>query len=107
MVKERYFLELLSRNPKDAKKIIKGASNREINVVVEVIYNFLKGILKTCSKTKKKLKKFTTNFRSIVKKISKKKRRKLLQTGGFIGIIARLLLPIALNYLANQYFTNG
>lgn len=106
MVKEKYFLDLLARDPKKAKDIIKSASNREISAVVEVIYNFLKGNIKTCCKTKKKLKKYAKLFRTIVTKITKKQRRKVLQTGGFIFTIAEILLPIAINYLSNRYFTN-
>lgn len=100
----RYFLENLSRHPEQAQEILKGATNSEIRSIVEIVYNFVKGNFKVCNKTKKKFKKFTESCRSVIKKISKKKRRKILQSGGFIITIAEVLLPIALQYLTKQYF---
>ena len=79
--------------PRDQKKLIKKGDKAFINCISECCLNVLKGNVQLTSKEKKVLKKHKNKLRALVnKKVSVEKKKKIVQTGGFLS---NLLVPVA------------
>ena len=91
VVKNRKFLDALQQvEEKHRKKLIKGATNEQINTISEVALNILQGNIPLKEHHKKKLNKHKKSLRALASKgISVKKRKKIInQHGGMIGAAA-------------------
>ena len=94
VVKNRKFLDALQQvEEKHRKKLIKGATNEQINTISEVALNILQGNIPLKEHHKKKLNKHKKSLRGLASKgVSVKKRKKILnQHGGMIGAAASAL----------------
>ena len=87
------FLKVLARaSPKQCRGIIDGANSDLIYTMCECASNCLKGNVPLSPSQKRKLAIHKHSLRSLVSKsTSLKKKRKILQKGGFLGV---LLKPI-------------
>ena len=76
---------LCKSSPKVARDIIKTADNALIKCICECSHNLLRGNISVSSKKKSKLKRHKKALRDIAKKkVSLKRKRKIIQTGGFV-----------------------
>lgn len=90
-------LKLLSKSkPRQRKEIIKKASPDVIKTISECSLNVLNGNLRLTPTQKRKLKKHKNSLRRLAqRKISTNKRRKIIQSGGFLPLLlAPLLAPL-------------
>ena len=79
--------------PRAQKKLIKKGDKKFINCISECCLNILKGNVPLTIKEKKALKKHKNKLRALVNKnISVEKKKKIVQTGGFLST---LLVPVA------------
>ena len=88
------FIKLLTdyrKNPKQFKKLVKHCSNKEVDAITEIIFNFLRGHLRCDRKKYKK----QANFLRLVgnKQKSNKQRRKAILSKGN-GIIPLLSVAV-------------
>ena len=94
---------LCKAKPNLIKAIIKEAPSELINVISECALNILKGNVKLKSSQLKKLCRHKHCLRILAKKrTSVKKRKKYLQSGGFIGaLLPALLGPVVGSIIRN------
>lgn len=80
-------------NPTAVKAVLKTASPDLIQTLCECCHNVLKGNVRLNQRQKNQLRRHKLNLRALVaKKTSLKKRRQILQTGGFIGLLLKPVL---------------
>lgn len=78
--KEKYFiLLLLSTTRKQQLALVKSITDRQIQVLVQIVYNVIHGIRSLPEDDKKKLQRYKTSIRHfITKSVTTKKRKELL-----------------------------
>lgn len=91
-----HILNALSKSkPTIRKDIIKRAPDEVIDCISEVCHNLLRCNIPVSSRYKKQLSKKKKAIRLVAnKKISHKHKRKTLQTGGFLNLLAPLLKTV-------------
>ena len=88
-------LVLTKASPQLIKTIIKTASPSLIQALSECALNILEGNITLSPTQKRKLVRFKDNLRFLAKKrASIKKKKEILQTGRFVGILASLVAPL-------------
>ena len=89
-------LHFLQKAPTSLQKtILNKASPELIPCICECVHNILQGNVQISSQQKRKLNKYKTKLRQLAnKKISLKKKKKVIQTGGFLPLILGALAPI-------------
>ena len=92
----RFALHLLQKTSSSLKRgIIEKSSTELIHCLCDCSYNILKGNVKIASSNKRKLSKHKTKLQKLSnKKVSLKKKRKILQTGGFLSVLLNALAPV-------------
>ena len=93
--KARQTIILLAKsNPKTIKKILKKADSGLIRALSEISLNILNGVIPLSKDKKKKMARFKNNLRTMVHEDKISIKKKTAQRGGFIGILARIALPL-------------
>ena len=88
-------LVLTKAKPKLIKRIISTAPKSLIHALAECALNILHGRVPLTPFQKDKLSKFKNKLRSLtVKRLSLENKKKVLQTGGFVGLLASLIAPL-------------
>ena len=86
---------LCGAKPSMVKAVLKGASPDLIRTLCECSLNILKGNVRLSAAQKKQLSRHKQNLRLLAKKSTSMKRRKrILQTGGFIGALLKPVLGV-------------
>lgn len=99
--KHRETLLVLSKaSPKLVRKIILSADISFIRALSECALNVLKGKVPMTSVRKRKMSKFAPDLRTLAsKRGSVTKKKKVLQTGGFLPLLASIIAPLVLKTL--------
>ena len=88
-------LVLTKARPHLVKKIIQSADKSLIFALSECALNILNGVVPLTPAKKKKLAKFKENLRALSKKKnSLRNKREVIQTGGFISLLASVIAPL-------------
>ena len=96
--KHRKTLLILARSkPKAARKILAKADGSLISALSEISLNILNGLIPLTPAKKKKLGKYKSNLRTMVGRAGLPRKRKTLQTGGFIGTLLTAVAPLLFN----------
>lgn len=75
-----------------AKSVLNSASPDVLNCISEVCLNILKGRVAVTPKQKSSLVRYKNIIRQLAqKKTSHTKKRKLIQKGGFVGVLGKIL----------------
>jgi len=91
---------LCKSSPKFARDIIKTAENDLIKCICECSHNLLRGNISVSSKQKSKLKRHKKALRDIAKKkVRLKRKRKIIQTGGFLAPLLSAVVPAIMSLL--------
>ena len=85
---------LANSKPDAAKKIIKSAGGSVLKAISEICLNMLNGVINLSSTQKKKLRKHRAVMRKLTEKNTLATRRKLVQTGSFIGSLLSIAVPL-------------
>lgn len=89
---------LLSKaHPALIKKIIKSAPPSLVDALTEAALNVLNGNLHLTPRERALLKKFKTKLRSLAATPSVKSRKRILQSGKFIGVLAGIIAPLIID----------
>ena len=98
------FLSLLARSkPSRRKYLVSSADASEILAIAECILNLHKRNIRVSGDKKRKLLQFRKELGSICSKsTSVKQKRKVLQKGGVMGILASALLPAAIGFITKK-----
>ena len=92
---KKTLLILAKSRPKLIRKIILSADRSLINTLSECALNVLKGVVPLTKSKKKKLARFKRNLRLLARKNgSIKAKKKALQTGGFLSLLAGAIAPL-------------
>jgi hypothetical protein len=89
MIKNINFLRALKKasNPRDRKKILKGAGPRELNTISELAKNINAGRIPLTSACKKKLCRYKRVMRILAsRKVKNPAKKGIIQRGGFIPL---------------------
>jgi hypothetical protein len=83
-------------NPTDRKRILhKHCSADFINCVSEICKNLIKRCVPLSSHQKEQLRRrHKTIHKLTLKKVSKKQKKKIIQSGGFLGAILSTIIPV-------------
>ena len=93
-------LVLTKASPHLVRKIILGADVSLIRALSECALNILNGNVSLTPTRKRKLSMFKDNLRDLAtRKISMTKKKKVLQTGGFLPLLASVIAPLILKSL--------
>ena len=94
--KHRKTLLILAKaRPRLIKQIILSADRSLLNALSECALNILKGVVPLSKPKKKKLRKFKKNLRLLARKrTTLKVRKRALQTGGFVSLLAGAIAPL-------------
>ena len=98
---------LLTLSPQKQINIIKFLDSDGINILSEIVHNTIFKNLKLNTRQKKRLKEKILGKEQLLKFISKKsnksisRKKKLLQTGGFLGTILGIAVPILADIVMN------
>lgn len=91
---------LATAKPAAVKAVMKTASPALVKTLCECCHNVLKGNVPLTSDQKRKLQRYKSSVRALTrKKLSIKNRKKILQQGGFIGVLLRPLLGVVKDVL--------
>ena len=94
---------LCGAKPAVAKAVLKGASPDLLNALSECSLNILKGHVRLTPSQKKQLRRYKQSLRSLAKKgTSAKVRKRILQKGGFLGLLLKPALSVAGSLLASS-----
>src|SRR5215813_13203524 len=89
------FLTILSstKSKKLKRQLVDSATSAQLNSLCEVCFNLLQGRLEVSDKKLQKLKKYKNHIRKLAasKKQTLKSKRQILQTGGFLPLLASLI----------------
>ena len=85
---------LASANPKLKKSILDGADSPLIKTLCDCANNILKGNVYLTDRQKKKLRRHKYDLRALTKHRSKSSKKKILQSGGFLGTLLRPILGV-------------
>lgn len=88
-------IALKSAKPRNIKKIIEHGGNELIKVLCDCSYNIIKGNVPLTKIQKKRLQRHKQTLRTLGtgKRISLKK-KKLLQKGGFLGVLLKPIVEV-------------
>lgn len=88
-------LVLTKARPKLVKEIIATADKSLIHALSECALNVLTGVVPLTAAKKRKLSKFKENLRALAKKkTSLTNKKRVLQSGGFISLLASVVAPL-------------
>lgn len=95
--KHKDLLKVLMKNkPKLSRAIIREADDGLIICLCEIVKNVIRGNVKITNHQKKKLRSKKSSLRKLAsRKHSVKSKRKIIQSGGFLNLIAPLLGAVA------------
>jgi hypothetical protein len=92
--KEKYFiLLLLSTTRKQQLALVKSITDRQIQVIVQIVYNVIHGFRALPEKDKKKLQRHKSTIRMFIAKSTSTKRRKELLTK-YLKYILLIIKPV-------------
>ena len=83
-----------TKSQKKLKKIINGANTDQLLSISEIIFNILKGNFPLKDRYRRKLSKNAQVYRQIVRARSEKAVRNHIQTGGALGALSTILVPV-------------
>ena len=89
-------LEFLQKVPAPLRRsILQKASPELIHCICDCAHNILQGNVSISSQQKAKLSKYKTKLRQLTdRKVSQQKKKKLIQTGGFLPLLLGALAPV-------------
>lgn len=103
----RELVKLKRLSPKERKQFFKTCSRDSVTRVCECIKNVLNANLKLKPSHLRKLSRHKQTLRALaLKKTSLVRRKKLLQTGGFLSLLIPALIP-AITSLLSGLFSHG
>ncbi len=98
-------LQVLAKSkPQIRNAIIEHGPTDLIKAISEIVLNVLKGVIKITPRQKKRLARYKNKLRDLTSnKVSQKVKRKFLsQKGGGGGLLASVLVPVAIAALSGQ-----
>ncbi len=98
-------LQVLAKSkPQIRNAIIQHGPTDLIKAISEIVLNVLKGVIKITPRQKKRLVRYKNKLRALTSnKVSQKVKRKFLsQKGGGGGLLASVLVPVAIAALSGQ-----
>ena len=95
---------LAESKPQIRDAIVQHGPTELIKAISEIVLNVLKGVIKITPKQKKRLARYKNELRDLTSnRVSQKVKRKFLsQKGGGGGLLASVLVPVAIAALSGQ-----
>ena len=97
----RLFYILDNLTLKYQKAVIDKADKKLINDLCTGIQNILNGNIKLDNNDREKLRKYKNKLRKLISKSNLKTKRKIIQTGGFLGVLIPSLISGLTSLIAN------
>lgn len=94
--------DLYKASAKDKKKIIESASKDLVKAICECACNIIRGNVPLTTKQFNQLKKCHKQLKSLTGKSSVESKRKIIQQGGFLGLLLKPIAQLLLGGLVNR-----